>query len=125
MQSTGKVQQAYLFEISQELFQVLLSHSDVKLTALGDLKPYLAIKESQDEIHEIEMAVPLSPEEVKRKRLAIFKHQSQKDLPVFPGDDSREFWVRAEDRTSETANAYNQLGLAEYAAIEAFRRFCY
>jgi hypothetical protein len=47
MQSTGRVQQAYLFEISQELFQVLLSHSDVKLTALGDLKPYLAIKDSQ------------------------------------------------------------------------------
>src|SRR5690606_39071912 len=44
-------------------------------------------------IHEIEMAVPLSPQEVKRKRLAIFKHQSQKDVPVFPGDDPREFWV--------------------------------
>jgi len=71
-------------------------------------------------IHEIEMAVPLSPEEVERKRFAIFKHQSQKDRPVFPGDDSREFWVRAEDRTRETANAYNALGLAEYAAIEAF-----
>lgn len=72
------------------------------------------------EIHEIEMAVPLSPQEVERKRLAIFKHQSQKDKPVFPGDDAREFWVRAENRTSETANAYNQLGLAEYEAIEAF-----
>ena len=71
-------------------------------------------------IHEIEMAVPLSPEEVERKRFAIFKHQSQKDRPVFPGDDAREFWVRAEDRTRETANNYNQLGLAEYAAIEAF-----
>lgn len=75
------------------------------------------------EIHEIEMAVPLSPAEVKRKRLAIFKHQSQKDLPVFPGDDAREFWVRAEERTAETASAYNQLGLAEYAAIEAFMKF--
>jgi glucosamine-6-phosphate deaminase len=75
------------------------------------------------EIHEIEMAIPLSPAEVKRKRLAIFKHQSQKDAPVFPGDDAREFWVRAEERTAETANAYNHLGLAEYAAIEAFRRF--
>ncbi|WP_259097787.1 glucosamine-6-phosphate deaminase, partial [Mucilaginibacter dorajii] len=49
--------------------------------------------------HEIEMAVPLSPQEVIRKRNAIFKHQSQKDRPVFPGDDAREFWVRAEDRT--------------------------
>jgi glucosamine-6-phosphate deaminase len=72
------------------------------------------------EIHEIEMAVPLSPQEVIRKRLAIFKHQSQKDIPVFPGDDAREFWVRAEDRTDETARLYNQLGLAEYEAIEAF-----
>ncbi|MFC0513744.1 glucosamine-6-phosphate deaminase [Mucilaginibacter angelicae] len=75
------------------------------------------------EIHEIEMAVPLSPDEVMRKRLAIFKHQSQKDIPVFPGDDAREFWVRAEHRTGETARIYNQLGLAEYEAIEAFVRF--
>ncbi|MBD1364501.1 glucosamine-6-phosphate deaminase [Mucilaginibacter sp. ZT4R22] len=75
------------------------------------------------ETHEIEMCVPLSPEEVERKRLAIFKHQSQKDRPVFPGDDAREFWVRAEDRTSETARTYNQLGLAEYEAMEAFVRF--
>ncbi|TJZ59855.1 glucosamine-6-phosphate deaminase [Sphingobacterium olei] len=74
-------------------------------------------------IHEIEMAVPLSPQEVKRKRLAIFKHQSQKDLPVFPGDDPREFWVRAEDRTSDTANLYHKLGLANYEAIEAFVRW--
>lgn len=75
------------------------------------------------EIDEIEMAVPLSPQEVLRKRQAIFKHQSQKDIPVFPGDDAREFWVRAEDRTSETAKAYNDLGLAEYEAIEAFVRW--
>jgi glucosamine-6-phosphate deaminase len=74
-------------------------------------------------IHEIEMAVPLSPQEVYRKRLAIFKHQSQKDLPVFPGDDPREFWVRAEDRTSETAELYDLLGLANYEAIEAFVRW--
>lgn len=74
-------------------------------------------------IHEIEMAVPLSPQEVKRKRLAIFKHQSQKDVPVFPGDDPREFWVRAEDRTSETADIYHKLGLADYEAIEAFVRW--
>ncbi len=72
------------------------------------------------ETHEIEMAVPLSPKEVERKRLAIFKHQSQKDRPVFPGDDAREFWVRAEDRNRETARAYDQLGLAEYEAMEAF-----
>ena len=74
-------------------------------------------------IHEVEMAVPLSPQEVQRKRLAIFKHQSQKDVPVFPGDDPREFWVRAEDRTNETAGLYHSLGLADYEAIEAFVRW--
>ncbi|ASU32445.1 glucosamine-6-phosphate deaminase [Mucilaginibacter xinganensis] len=77
------------------------------------------------EIHEIEMAVPLSPQEVIRKRNAIFKHQSQKDRPVFPGDDAREFWVRAEDRTRETAHAYDKLGMAEYEAMEAFVRYIY
>ena len=77
------------------------------------------------ETYEIEMAVPLSPEEVLRKRNAIFKHQSQKDRPVFPGDDSREFWVRAEDRTKETARAYDKLGMAEYEAMEAFVRYIY
>jgi glucosamine-6-phosphate deaminase len=76
-------------------------------------------------IYEIEMAVPLSPQEVIRKRNAIFKHQSQKDRPVFPGDDAREFWVRAEDRTKETAHEYDKLGMAEYEAMEAFVRFKY
>jgi glucosamine-6-phosphate deaminase len=74
---------------------------------------------------EIEMAVPLSPQEVIRKRNAIFKHQSQKDRPVFPGDDAREFWVRAEDRTRETAQNYDKLGMAEYEAMEAFVRYIY
>lgn len=73
--------------------------------------------------HEIEMAVPLSPQEVVRKRNAIFKHQSQKDLPVFPGDDAREFWVRAQDRNRETAKCYDDLGLAEYEAMEAFVKY--
>ncbi|SFB76028.1 glucosamine-6-phosphate deaminase [Zunongwangia sp. SCSIO 43204] len=75
------------------------------------------------DIHDIEMAVPLSPQEVARKREAIFKHQSQKDTPVFPGDDEREFWVRAEERNSETAMSYHNLGLANYEAIEAFVRW--
>jgi glucosamine-6-phosphate deaminase len=75
------------------------------------------------EIHEVEMAVPLSPQEVERKRNAIFKHQSQKDRPVFPGDDSREFWVRAEQRNRETAMHYDKLGLADYEAMEAFVRW--
>lgn len=74
-------------------------------------------------IHEIEMAVPLSPQEVIKKRNAIFMHQSQKDRPVFPGDDAREFWVRAEDRNRETAQIYDKLGLAEYEAMEAFARY--
>ncbi|GEO05735.1 glucosamine-6-phosphate deaminase [Adhaeribacter aerolatus] len=75
------------------------------------------------ETHEIEMAVPLSPQEVIRKRNAIYKHQSQKDTPVFPGEDSREFWVRAQDRNRETAKIYDQLGLADYEAMEAFVRW--
>ena len=75
------------------------------------------------EIHEIEMAVPLSPQEVERKRNAIFKHQSQKDRPVFPGDDAREFWVRAAERNRETAKRYDKLGLADYEAMEAFVRW--
>jgi glucosamine-6-phosphate deaminase len=74
-------------------------------------------------VHEVEMAVPLSPQEVTRKRNAIFKHQSQKDLPVFPGDDAREFWVRAEHRNHETAQQYHRLGMADYEAMEAFVRW--
>jgi glucosamine-6-phosphate deaminase len=75
------------------------------------------------ETHEIEMAVPLSPQELEKKKYAIFKHQSQKDRAVFPGDDSREFWKRAEDRNRETAKSYDELGLAEYEAMEAFVRY--
>ena len=75
------------------------------------------------EIPEIDMAVPLSPEELLKKRKAIFKHQSQKDRPLFPGPDTREFWQRAEDRNKATAGDYDKLGLAEYEAMEAFRRY--
>lgn len=74
-------------------------------------------------IDEIEMAVPISPEELLKKRIAIWRHQSQKDGVVFQGSDDREFWQRAEDRNRETANAYDELGLSEYEAIEAFRRY--
>ena len=73
----------------------------------------------------IEMAVPLSPDQVLKKRKGIFKHQSQKDGVVFQGSDSREFWQRAEERNSGTAAMYNKLGLAEYAAMEAFVRWKY
>jgi glucosamine-6-phosphate deaminase len=77
------------------------------------------------DIDQIEMAVPLSPEELMRKRRAVFKHQSQKDSAMFPGSDKREFWMRAEDRNHATAEAYNLLGLAEYEAMEAFVRWKY
>ncbi len=70
---------------------------------------------------EIEMAVPLSPDEVERKRIAIFKHESQKDKALYPGSwDTREFWQRAEDRNRRTAEVYDRLGLPEYQAIEGF-----
>lgn len=75
------------------------------------------------EIEKIEMAVPLSPDELIRKRKSIFKHESQKDEALFPGNDPREFWIRAEDRNKRTAKLYNSLGLAEYEAMEAFVRY--
>ncbi|GAB3707551.1 glucosamine-6-phosphate deaminase [Spirosoma flavus] len=75
------------------------------------------------DIHEIEMAVPMSPDQVMKKRLGIFKHQSQKDGVVYQGTDSREFWQRAEERNRATAGLYNRLGLAEYEAMEAFVRW--
>ncbi|MFR9522765.1 MAG: 6-phosphogluconolactonase [Rikenellaceae bacterium] len=68
----------------------------------------------------VDMAVPLSPDEMIKKRHAIYRHLSQKDIVPFPGDDSREFWQRAEDRTQNTARLYDQLGMAEYQAIEVF-----
>ena len=75
------------------------------------------------EIHEIEMAVPMSPDQVLRKRKSIFYHQSQKDGVMFQGNDHREFWVRAEERNSYTAKKYRAMGLADYAAMEAFKRY--
>jgi glucosamine-6-phosphate deaminase len=77
------------------------------------------------DVDQIEMAVPISPEELTRKRRAIFKHQSQKDRPLFPGADQREFWQRAEERNRTTAQIYDRLGLPEYEAIEAFVRWHY
>lgn len=75
------------------------------------------------DIDQIQMAVPMSPDQILKKRYGIFKHQSQKDGVVFQGSDIREFWQRAEDRNRQTAALYNQLGLAEYAAMEAFVRW--
>jgi glucosamine-6-phosphate deaminase len=75
------------------------------------------------ESYQIDMAVPMSPDQVLKKRHAIFYHQSQKDGVMFQGDDSREFWVRVEDRNRLTAEKYHSLGLADYSAIEAFKRY--
>src|ERR1017187_5955398 len=72
---------------------------------------------------EIDLAVPLSPQEVLRRRRAIFCHETQKDMALFMGDDRREFWQRSEDRSRRLAETYNALGLAEYEAIEAFKRY--
>ena len=72
------------------------------------------------ELGKVDMAVPLSPDELIKKRHAIYRHVSQKDIVPFPGDDPREFWQRAEDRTQNTARLYNELGMAEYQAIEVF-----
>ena len=77
------------------------------------------------EPYEIDMAVPMSPAQVRRKRRAIFFHQTQKDGVMFQGNDPREFWMRAEDRNRETAAIYRDLGLSDYAAIEAFKRYYY
>lgn len=70
-----------------------------------------------------DMAVPLSPDELSRKRRAIFKHQSQKDRPLFPGPDTREFWQRSEARNRGTAKLYDSLGFPEYEAMEIFKKY--
>ena len=72
------------------------------------------------EIENIEMAVPISPEELRAKRNSILKHQSQMESAPFLGNDERLFWQRSEDRNRATANLYNKLGLASYEAMEAF-----
>jgi glucosamine-6-phosphate deaminase len=77
------------------------------------------------DISEIEMAVPMSPDQVMKKRFGIFIHQSQKDMVPFQGSDAREFWQRAEERNNNTAKQYAQLGLTQYAALEAFVRWHY
>ena len=75
------------------------------------------------DIADMEMAIPIGPKDMARKKNAIFKHQSQKDSAMFPGNDEREFWQRAEQRNKETAFRYNALGMAEYEAMEGFVRY--
>jgi glucosamine-6-phosphate deaminase len=77
------------------------------------------------DIWDIDMSIPMSPDQVLQKRNGIFIHQSQKDGVVFQGSDSREFWQRAEDRNADTAQLFDCLGLPQYAALEAFMRFNY
>lgn len=72
------------------------------------------------EIDHIEMAVPMSPEQLRSKRNSILKHQSQMENAPFLGNDDRLFWQRAEERNRATASLYQKLGLASYEAMEAF-----
>lgn len=104
--------------------------TDAVLAAVDELKDEEWMKEcriwmyrgawAEWEIDHIEMAVPLSPEELRFKRNSILKHQSQMENAPFLGDDDRLFWQRAEDRNRATAQLYEGLGLASYEAIEAF-----
>jgi glucosamine-6-phosphate deaminase len=74
--------------------------------------------------HEVDRVVPLSPLDLERKKMAIFRHQSQKDRAMFPGGtDRREFWQRAEDRNLHTAKVFDELGLPEFYALEGFVRW--
>ncbi len=75
------------------------------------------------ELEEIDRFVPLSPGDVLRKRQSVLRHQSQRDRAMFPGEDAREFWQRAEERNSSLAQRLDKLGLAQYAALEAFVRW--
>ncbi len=110
---------------------------DAVLAALDDLKHTSAWDEwlkdcriwmyrgawMEWEVDLIEMAVPMSPEELRFKRNTILKHQSQMESAPFMGNDERLFWQRAEDRNHATAELYAQLGLANYEAIEAFVQY--
>lgn len=103
---------------------------DAALAALHELKNEEWMKDcriwmyrgawAEWEIDHIEMAVPISPEELRKKRNSILKHQSQTESAPFLGDDERLFWQRSEDRNKATADLYKDLGLASYEAIEAF-----
>jgi glucosamine-6-phosphate deaminase len=75
------------------------------------------------EVHQIDMSIPMSPNQVLRKRKAIFYHQTQKDNVMFQGDDNREFWVRTEDRNRAIAKTFRDLGMSDYSAIETFKRY--
>jgi len=106
---------------------------DAALAAIDELKDEKWMKDcriwmyrgawKEWEIDHIEMAVPISPEELRNKRNAILRHQSQMESAPFMGNDERLFWQRSEDRNRSTAELYSQLGLASYEAIEAFVQY--
>lgn len=108
----------------QVLRDALAQAADAKAAWLADAELWLYRGAwAEWPLDEIDLAVPLSPQEVLRRRRAIFRHETQKDQALFLGADRREFWQRTEDRSRRLAQAYNALGLAEYEAIEAFRRY--
>jgi len=108
----------------QVLRDALAAASAVKAAWLADTELWLYRGAwAEWPIDEIDLAVPLSPQEVLRRRRAIFRHETQKDQALFLGEDRREFWQRTEDRSRRLAQAYNALGLAEYEAIEAFKGY--
>lgn len=108
---------------------------DIVLQALNELRNEKWTKdcwlwlyhgaEQEWAVNEIQMAVPLSPDEALKKRQAILKHYSRKDGSYFTGDDNREIWRKTEDKNKNTADVYNRLGLPEYEAIECFKRYQY
>ncbi len=108
----------------QVLRDALVAAAEAKAAWLDDCELWLYRGAwAEWPLDEIDLAVPLSPQEVLRRRRAIFRHETQKDQALFLGADRREFWQRTEDRSRRLAQAYNALGLAEYEAIEAFRRY--
>jgi glucosamine-6-phosphate deaminase len=106
---------------AEAIFAALL-----RMSARGDKLPDVLLYRGawqEYPLHEIEIAVPLSPGDLSLKRQSIFMHESQKDKALFPGSDPREFWQRAEDRNRGTADSYNKIGLPEFFALEAFARW--
>ena len=70
---------------------------------------------------EIEMTVPLSPNELAIKINAIYQHVSQRSQTPHAENNLRESWQQAESRNQAIAQNYDRLGLAEYEAMEAFK----
>ncbi|MDD4819869.1 MAG: glucosamine-6-phosphate deaminase [Flavobacteriales bacterium] len=108
---------------------------DLVFTAIAQLKSEKFMKDcwvwlyrgawSEWNIEQIGMAVPLSPDELRLKKRAIFFHESQKNDTAYLGEDPRDFWQRAEDRNKGTAIQYHDLGFSDYEAMEAFNRYFY